>query len=115
MKLFWSEPALADIESIRDYIRRDSEFYAGRFINRIIEAVETLVELPARGRLVPEADDPNTRELLFQNYRIMYRLESARIVFSLLSMPPATGPRRKSNLGMRPSRARQAQIDNAEY
>jgi plasmid stabilization system protein ParE len=80
MKLFWSEPALADIESIRDYIRRDSEFYAGRFINRIIEAVETLVELPARGRLVPEADDPNTRELLFQNYRIMYRLESARII-----------------------------------
>jgi plasmid stabilization system protein ParE len=80
MKLVWSEPALADIESIRDYIRRDSEFYAGRFINRIIEAVETLVELPARGRLVPEADDPNTRELLFQNYRIMYRLETARII-----------------------------------
>ncbi len=80
MKLVWSEPALADIESIRDYIRRDSEFYAGRFINRIIEAVETLVELPARGRLVPEADDPNTRELLFQNYRIMYRLEDARVI-----------------------------------
>jgi len=80
MKLVWSEPALADIESIRDYIRRDSEFYASRFINRIIEAVETLVELPARGRLVPEADDPNTRELLFQNYRIMYRLESERII-----------------------------------
>ena len=80
MKLVWSEPALADIESIRDYIRRDSEFYAGRFINRIIEAVESLVELPARGRLVPEADDPNTRELLFQNYRIMYRLESTRII-----------------------------------
>jgi plasmid stabilization system protein ParE len=80
MKLVWSEPALADIESIRDYIRRDSEFYAGRFINRIIDAVETLIELPARGRLVPEADDPNTRELLFQNYRIMYRLEAARII-----------------------------------
>ena len=80
MKLVWSEPALADIESIRDYIRRDSEFYAGRFINRIIEVVETLVELPARGRLVPEADDPNTRELLFQNYRIMYRVESKRII-----------------------------------
>jgi plasmid stabilization system protein ParE len=63
MKLVWSEPALADIESIRDYIRRDSEFYAGRFINRIIEAVESLVELPARGRLVPEADDPDTRSL----------------------------------------------------
>jgi plasmid stabilization system protein ParE len=80
MKLFWSEPALADIESIRDYIRRDSEFYAGRFVSRIIETVESLVELPARGRLVPEADDPDTRELLFQNYRVMYRLESTRVI-----------------------------------
>ncbi len=80
MKLVWSEPALADIESIRDYIRRDSEFYAGRFVNRIIEAVESLAELSARGRLVPEADDPNTKELLFQNYRIMYRIESAQII-----------------------------------
>ena len=80
MKLVWSEPALADIESIRDYIRRDSEFYAGRFINRIIETVESIVELPARGRLVPEADDPSIRELLFQSYRIMYRTESTRII-----------------------------------
>ena len=47
MRLVWSEPALADIESIRDYVRRDSEFYAGRFVNRIIETVESLVELPA--------------------------------------------------------------------
>jgi len=80
VKLVWTEPALADIESIRDYIRRDSEFYAGRFVNRVIETAESLVELPARGRLVPEANDPSIRELLFQNYRIMYRTESARIV-----------------------------------
>jgi plasmid stabilization system protein ParE len=80
MKLVWSEPALADIESIRDYIRHDSEFYASRFVNRILDAVESLTALPARGRLVPEADDPNTREILFQNYRIMYRVESVRVV-----------------------------------
>ena len=29
---------------------------------------------------MPEAGDPDTRELLFQNYRIMYRLESTRII-----------------------------------
>ena len=51
MKLVWSGPARADVESIRDYIRRDSEFYAGRFVGRVIETAESLVQLPARGRL----------------------------------------------------------------
>lgn len=27
MKIEWTEPALLDLESIRDYIRRDSEYY----------------------------------------------------------------------------------------
>lgn len=80
MKLVWTESAVRDLESIRDYIRRDSEYYASRFISRIFEAVETLTSLPKRGRLVPEADDPDIRELLFQNHRIMYRIDSGRIV-----------------------------------
>ena len=80
MKLVWTDPAVADLRSIRDYIRRDSEFYASCFTSRVLEAVETLSELPVRGRPVPEAEDASIRELLFQNYRIMYRVESARVV-----------------------------------
>lgn len=59
MKLVWTQPAVADLRAIRDYIRRDSEFYARRFVARILDAVETLAELPTRGRPVPEADDPD--------------------------------------------------------
>jgi hypothetical protein len=36
MKIEWTEPAISDLESIRDYIGRDSEYYASRFIGRII-------------------------------------------------------------------------------
>lgn len=32
------------------------------------------------GRRVPEAEEENVRELLFQNYRIMYRVEPQRIL-----------------------------------
>jgi hypothetical protein len=32
------------------------------------------------GRFVPEADDGNIRELLFYNYRIIYRFETDRIL-----------------------------------
>jgi plasmid stabilization system protein ParE len=46
MKLEWTEPAVLDLKSTRDYIRRDSEYYAARFVEKVIEAAETLNELP---------------------------------------------------------------------
>lgn len=81
MKIIWTEPALSDLESILEYIRKDSEYYASRFIGRIIESAERLVEFPEMGRYVPEAEkEENIRELLFHNYRIMYRAEYGRIL-----------------------------------
>mgnify|MGYP001599177510 CR=1 FL=1 len=80
MKIEWTEPALSDLEGIRDYIRKDSEYYATRFVERIITAVETLEKFPKMGRNVPEAEEENIRELLFYNYRVMYRVETKRIL-----------------------------------
>ncbi|HHT9155105.1 MAG TPA: type II toxin-antitoxin system RelE/ParE family toxin [Candidatus Tripitaka sp. YC43] len=80
MKIEWTEPALSDLESIRDYIKKDSEYYATRFVERIITAVETLEKFPKMGRNVPEAEEENIRELLFYNYRVMYRVETQRIL-----------------------------------
>ncbi|MEW6104459.1 MAG: type II toxin-antitoxin system RelE/ParE family toxin [bacterium] len=76
----WTEPAFLDLEDIRDYIKRDSEYYAMRFIERIIGSVEDLEKFPKMGRMVPEAKERNIREILFQNYRIMYRIEKERIL-----------------------------------
>lgn len=82
MKIEWAEPAVTDLESIREYIGKDSEYYAARFISRIIVAVERLTHSPEMGRRVPEAEEKegNIRELLFRNYRIMYRAEPQRIL-----------------------------------
>ena len=72
MRLDWTDPALDDIEGIRDYIGKDSPYYARRFIERIFDAVEMLREQPSMGRLVPEANRYGVRELLFHGYRIIY-------------------------------------------
>ena len=80
MKLEWTEPALLDLENLREYIAKDSEYYAARFVARIIDAAGTLQELPRIGRVVPEAEDETIRELLFRNYRIMYRVEADRVL-----------------------------------
>lgn len=80
MKIEWTRPALLDLESIRDYIRRDSEYYATRFVEKIIEAVESLEKFPKMGRCVREAEEERIREVLLHNYRIIYRVDTDRIL-----------------------------------
>lgn len=75
MTIFWTEPGLDDLQAIRDYIARDSETYAGDFVENILSAVERLSTFPRIGRVVPEADVPDIRELIFRGYRIMYRVD----------------------------------------
>lgn len=80
MKIEWTQPAVQDLESIRDYISRDSEYYAARFIEKIIEAVEKLEKFPMLGRPVPEIEDENIREIFLHSYRIIYRRETNRLL-----------------------------------
>lgn len=46
MKIKWAAPALLDLSNIQEYIKRDSEYYAFHFIERIIEVVERLEKFP---------------------------------------------------------------------
>lgn len=78
MKVDWADPAVLDVRAIKTYIAKDSAVYASRFAERIIEAAESLERLPLRGPMVPEAGDERVRELLFGNYRIIYRVEPIR-------------------------------------
>ncbi len=73
MSIVWTAPAVDSLQAIHDYIAHDSAFYAALFVNRLIDAAESLDSFPERGREVPEAHDPGIRELLFQHYRIIYR------------------------------------------
>ena len=79
MKIVWTEPAVEDLRELHAYIARDSEVYAIGFVERIILAVEQVADHPRVGRIVPEKNDENVRELLYQNYRIIYRVKSDQI------------------------------------
>lgn len=79
-RIEWTEPALVDLEEIRDYISKDSPFYATRFIERIFNRVEKLADFKEIGRHVPEAGDrADIRELIFQGYRIIYLVEDDKV------------------------------------
>mgnify|MGYP000929350511 FL=1 len=86
MRIHWAEPAVLDLESIRDYIARDSEYYAAEFVGRIINAVENLCVLPNMGRRVLEIDEPKIREIIFKSYRIIYRLDEQKEILLVLAI-----------------------------
>jgi plasmid stabilization system protein ParE len=79
MKIKWTDPAIDSLRNLHGYIAKDSEVYASSFVQRMILAVEKLTDFPRLGRVVPEADEETIRELLYHNYRIIYRVKSELI------------------------------------
>lgn len=67
VRLIWSPDAAADLEAICDYIAKDSEYYARVFAQGVINAVERLLIFPESGRIVPEYNQKDLREIIFQN------------------------------------------------
>lgn len=69
-----TDRSLEDLNEIHDYIARDSKSYATLFIKKIYNTVQKLKEFPNMGRIVSEINVPSVGELIFQNYRIVYRI-----------------------------------------
>jgi toxin ParE1/3/4 len=79
MKVFWTKESIQCLRDIELYISRDNVIAAEKFINRLIELVEKLVQNPESGRIVPEILLPQIRELLYKNYRMVYLIKKNRI------------------------------------
>ena len=72
----WAPQAIDDINNIAEYIAKDSIKYAKIQSERFFEATEILLTRPSVGRIVPEVNKPNIRELILGNYRIIYKIIS---------------------------------------
>ncbi len=73
MKLRWMPQALRDLHAIRTYISRDNPVAARRWINKLQARAETASTLPLAGRVVPEVERVDVREVFVGSYRIVYR------------------------------------------
>ncbi len=69
----WSPKAIQELEIICNYIGKNSEYYARLFAGNVFKRIELLALFPQSGRIVPEYKQSNIRELIYQNYRIVYR------------------------------------------
>ncbi|MDA3970520.1 MAG: type II toxin-antitoxin system RelE/ParE family toxin [Desulfobulbaceae bacterium] len=79
MKIIWSPLAIDRAAEIAEYISLDNSTAANKWIEKIFEKVKALSTSPEVGRKVPEINRKEIRELIFGNYRIIYRLETANI------------------------------------
>ena len=70
----WSIPAKDDLKKIFEYIAKDSKFYAEKVADEIVEKSELLDKFPEMGRIVPEIEDSNIRELIIYSYRLIYEI-----------------------------------------
>ena len=71
--IVWTQQAISNLESIRDFIHRDSPQAATQLVRQLIHAVDRLEMFPLSGSVVPEWNDSSIREIRFGNYRIVYR------------------------------------------
>jgi len=79
MTVMWAPSALDDVESIAEYIARDSVEIASVFVGKIFDATERLQKFPFSGRIIPEIMDSDRREIIYGAYRIMYRIEHEEV------------------------------------
>ena len=67
--------AIKDIDSICEFISRDSKFYAYTFADKLFDAGEGLNKFSQRGRIVPELLKENIREIFINDYRMIYKIK----------------------------------------
>lgn len=66
--------AIEKASEIADYIAKDKPSAAEEWLNTLFAKVERLEVSPKIGRKVPEINNESFRELIYGNYRIIYRI-----------------------------------------
>jgi plasmid stabilization system protein ParE len=75
-----AESALGDLEAIQTWYAQEGLPEVGdRLVLEILAQIELLADHPDMGRIVPEFDLPNLRELIHPPFRIVYRRDGSQV------------------------------------
>ena len=79
MRVLWTASALAQLQAIHDYLAQTSPDYAVRIIDRLTMRSIQIAKFPNSGRMVPEYERKEIREVIEGRYRIIYLLDVAQV------------------------------------
>ena len=80
LRLNWHSFAKCDLIQIYNYSYEDSVYYAVKTTNEIVRKTDNLDFSPYMGRKVPEYDLIHVRELIYKSYRIIYEVQTNKIL-----------------------------------
>ena len=78
-EVIWTEPALADLEAVADYIAVENSVAAREFVRRVFSHLDKLEQHPRLGRTPPEMEGARYREIVEPPCRIFYRREGNQL------------------------------------
>ena len=79
MKVCWTDEALRHLDNIYRHIAEDAPVYARRMVDKITQRSRQIGAFPQSGRMVPEYQDIEIREVVEPPYRIVYRVTADRV------------------------------------
>lgn len=78
-EVIWTEPALADLDAIADYIALDKPGAASALVKRVFEHVEHLQTHPESGSRPQELKRSRYRQIVEPPCRVFYRYDGERV------------------------------------
>jgi addiction module RelE/StbE family toxin len=75
----WTDAALEQLWAIHEYLAQSSPEYAQRVVDRLTRRTQQIRSFPLSGRVVPEFNAPQIREVIEGPYRIIYYIKPDRI------------------------------------
>jgi len=76
---FWTDAALNQLEAIRDYLWQTSPDYARRIVERLVNRTEQVAAFPRSGRMVPEYEIDDVRQVIESSYRLIYLIKEDQV------------------------------------
>ena len=73
LKVIWTDPAIEDLQQIRNDIAEDNPSAAVSFGMELFRSTRHLGSFPRSCRVFQETEEGPVRELLYRGYRIFYQ------------------------------------------
>ena len=78
-EIVWTEPALADLDAIADYIALENPAAAAELVKRIFGHVGQLADHPDSGSRPPELKRSRYRQIVESPCRVFYRHDGHKV------------------------------------
>ncbi|MDQ2921463.1 MAG: type II toxin-antitoxin system RelE/ParE family toxin [Acidobacteriota bacterium] len=86
MKVLWTDAAVAQLEAIHNYVAQTSPEYARRIVDKLTRRSIQIAAFPFSGRMVPEYELNEVRELIEGSHRIIYLVKEEKDQIEVLAV-----------------------------